>query len=236
VGIVAAAGDRMNTPHDETMRELVAVYALGGIDATTGECATVREHIAQCQVCREEFKIARAATAALAVSASQTPPAHLRDRILSSLPVRTTSSIAPMRAPRRAPWYVPAAVAAAVVLAGGLWWSAHRTPAQSWAATCVPEVVGCHASGSVTVAGSARLHMQIAGLATLPAGKQYQAWLIPPGGAPKPEPAFSADEGGAGSLDIDEAPVKGAIVAITVEPTGGSQKPTSKPFLIAKLD
>lgn len=226
----------MNTPHDESMLELVAVYALGGVEATTGECATVREHIAQCEICREEFRIARAATAALSLSASQAPPPHLRDRILSSLPARETSSLTQMRRPGRASWFVPAAIAAAVALAVGLWWNGHRTPAQSWAAVCVPEAANCHASGNVTLAGTSRLHMQIAGLAPLPVNEQYQAWLIPPGGVPKPEPAFSADEGGAGSVDIDEAPVKGAIVAITVEPAGGSQKPTSKPFLIAKLD
>lgn len=225
----------MKTPHDEAMLELVAVYALGGIDATTGECAAVREHIAQCPICREEFRVARAATAALGLSAAQTPPAHLRDRILSSLPGRAPS-ISQMRPPRRTSWYVPAAVAAGIALAVGLWWSVHRIPTQSWAASCVPGVAGCHASGTVTQEGAAMLRLQVAGLAPLPAGKQYQAWLIPPGGAPKPEPVFSSDERGAGSVDIAEAPVKGAIVAITVEPAGGSQKPTSKPFLIAKLD
>jgi anti-sigma-K factor RskA len=226
----------MKTPHDETMLDLVAVFALGGIDATTGECAAVREHIAQCEICREEFAIARAATAAIGLSASQTPPTHLRDRILSSLPARAMAPITPIRAPRRASWSVPAAIAAGVALAVGLWWNVHRSPAQSWAAACVPQAAGCHASGSITLVGNARLHVQIAGLAPLPAGRQYQAWLIPPGGAPKPEPAFSADQAGAGAVDIDEAPAKGAIVAITIEPAGGSQAPTSKPFLIAKLD
>ena len=225
----------MKTPHDEAMLELVAVYALGGIDATTGECTAVREHIAQCPMCREEFRIARAASSALALSASQAPPPHLRERILSSLPERAPS-VSQLRPPRRTSWYVPAAVAAGVALAVGLWWSGHRMPAQRWAAACVPDIASCHASGTVTQESAALLRLQIAGLAPLPAGKQYQAWLIPPGGAPKPEPVFSSDERGAGSVDIAEAPVKGAIVAVTVEPAGGSQKPTSKPFLIAKID
>jgi len=75
-----------------------------------------------------------------------------------------------------------------------------------------------------------------AGLAALPAGKQYQAWVIPPGGVPQPEPVFSPDASGSGSVDIPSAPIKGALVAVTVEPAGGSQQPTSKPFLVATID
>ncbi len=220
----------MNAPHDDAMLDLVAAYAVGAIDATTGECAQVRAHMAECEICREEFKVARAASAALGLSAAQSPPSTLRDRILSSLPAKP---IPIERAPRRS-WFIPAVAAAAVLIAVGVFWNNHRA-GQSWAAACVPGAVGCHASGTVTVAGGV-LRMQLQGLAPLPAGKQYQAWLIPPGGAPKPEPAFSSDASGAGSVDIPEAPVKDAILAITVEKSGGSQAPTTKPFLIAKLD
>ena len=88
----------------------------------------------------------------------------------------------------------------------------------------------------ITAAGRERMHLQINGLAALPAGKQYQAWVIPPGGVPKPEPVFSPDANGSGSVDIPSAPIKGAVVAVTVEPAGGSQQPTSKPFLVAKIE
>ncbi|HXN09053.1 MAG TPA: anti-sigma factor [Candidatus Acidoferrales bacterium] len=219
----------MNSQHDEAMLDLVAAYAVGAVDASTGECAAIRQHIAECEICREEFKVARAASAALGLSAAQAPPAELRNRILTSLP----SKVVPISRRRRSPWLISAAAAAAVVIA---WWSASRTPHPSWAVTCVPAITGCHASGVVTAAGNDRMHMQINGLAALPAGKQYQAWVIPPGGAPKPEPVFSADPNGSGSIDIPSAPIKGALVAITVEPAGGSQQPTSKPFLVAKID
>jgi len=219
------------TPHDDAMLDLVAAYAVGAIDATTGECAQVRAHLAQCAICREEFKIARAASAAIGLSAAQSPPAALRDRILASLPAKPV----PIERARRSSWFVPAVAAAAVLIAVGLWWNTHHAAQQSWAATCAPGAIACHASGTVTLAGGV-LRMQITGLAPLPAGKQYQAWLIAPGGAPKPEPAFSGDASGAGSVDIPETPVKGAIVAITVEKAGGSQTPTTKPFLVAKLD
>ena len=223
----------MKNEHDEMMLDMVAAYALGAIDATTGECAVVRAHLAQCQTCRDEFRIARAATAALGLSAAQSPPAGLRERIVAALP----SQVRPLRAgpSRQAQWFIRAAAAAAVIIAAGLWWTAHRQPAQTWAATCVPTANHCQAHGIVS-ASDGVLHVQLQGLSALPAGKQYQAWLITPGQAPKPEPAFSPDETGAGAVDMRETAVKGDIVAITIEKSGGAHAPTTKPFVIARLD
>jgi anti-sigma-K factor RskA len=222
----------MSAQHDEAMLDLVAAYAVGAIDPATGESSDVRKHISECAICREEFKVARAATAALGLSAAEVPPADLRERILASLP----SKVVPLSRRSPSPWFVPAVAAAVVLIVAGVWWSGHRAPAPTWAVACLPAASDCHASGTVTVAGANHLHMQLSGLVALPAGKQYQAWIIRPGSAPKPEPVFSPDEGGAGSVDIPESPTKGALVAVTVEPAGGSQQPTSKPFLVAKID
>ncbi|MBV8340004.1 MAG: anti-sigma factor [Candidatus Eremiobacteraeota bacterium] len=224
----------MSAQHDDAMLDMVAAYAIGAIDASTGECAVVRAHLAQCATCREEFAVARAATAALGLSAAQAPPATLRDRILVALPARLDQAQA--RRSRAVPWLVPAAAAAAVIVAAGIWWNTQHQTAQSWAASCVPSAANCHAYGTVSVRGGGVLHVQLQGLAALPAGKQYQAWMIPPGGAPKPEPVFSPDANGGGTVDMQEAPVKGAIVAVTVEKSGGATAPTTKPFLVAKLD
>jgi anti-sigma-K factor RskA len=222
----------MSSQHDEAMLDLVAAYAVGAVDASTGECAAIRQHIAECAICREEFKVARSASAAIGLSAAQTPPSQLRTRVLGSLP----SKVVPISRSRRSSWYIPAAAAAVIVIAAGVWWSKNHAPQPSWAAACVPHAAGCHASGVITAAGRDRMHMQINGLAALPAGKQYQAWVIPPGGVPKSEPVFSPDASGSGSVDIPSAPIKGAVVAVTVEPAGGSQRPTSKPFLVAKIE
>ena len=224
----------MMNGHDDTMLDMVAAYALGAIDATTGECAAVRAHLAQCEECREEFKLARAATGAVGLSAAQSPPAGLRDRIMRSLPAPVVPMVRAQR-PRRVQWFVPAVAAAAVVVAAGLWWNAHRQPAQSWTVACVATAKDCHARGTVSASGGV-LHVQLQGLAALPAGKQYQAWMIPPGGTPEPEPAFSPDASGAGAIDMIESPVKGAVVAITVEKSGGAEVPTTKPFAMATLD
>jgi anti-sigma-K factor RskA len=222
----------MNTQHDDSMLDMVAAYAVGAIDATTGECAAVRAHIAECPLCQEEFKVMRAATAAIGLSASETPPPHLRERVLASLPPR----VVPLARPRRTGWFVPAVAAAAVVIAGGFWWNVHRNLGPRWVALCVPGAVNCHARGDLTVSAAGQLRLELNGLASLPAGKEYQAWFITPGAPPKPEPTFSANERGDGSVEIPQSAITGAVVAVTVEPAGGSKAPTTKPFLIAKIE
>lgn len=221
----------MSAQHTPEMLEMVAVYALGGVDAETGECAAVRAHLATCPLCQEEFRQASAAAVALGRSVAQPPPPALREKILGSLPER----VVPLPARRRSGWLIPATVAAVVLVAVGVFWKMHQVPPQTWAVACTPAGQPCHVEGSLTLAG-AGLQLQLRGLAALPAGKQYQAWMIVPHAAPKPEPVFSPDAGGNGNVSIDEPPVKGAIVAVTVEPTGGSRQPTTKPILVSTIE
>ena len=67
-----------------------------------------------------------------------------------------------------------------------------------------------------------------------PAGKIYEMWVIPKGGAPKPAGLFNSDSSGnaihilAGAMDADST----AVVAVTLEPEAGSQTPTM-PIVIA---
>ncbi len=221
----------MNSRHDENMQELVALLAVDAIDATTGECAAVREHLATCSICREEYSLARAAAAAVGLSASQPPTPQLRQRVLNSL-VAQRARLAP--AARRS-WFIPAVAAAAILIAVGLWW--HNNPfKQSWAVTCVAGTTPCHASGTLSVAGNNLMQMRITGLGRPQAGKTYQAWVILPGAPPKPEPTFMPDPNGNGVVAIAQVATKGAVIAVTVEPQGGSQAPTSKPFLSATIN
>lgn len=64
-------------------------------------------------------------------------------------------------------------------------------------------------------------------------GKTYQLWVID-GDVPKPSSTFKTGE------DLISTPVKSSLegadtVAITIEPAGGSQAPTSTPMMSAKL-
>ena len=85
-------------------------------------------------------------------------------------------------------------------------------------------------SGRVVVSdGRAAL---ISSLQPAPAGHTYQAWGLPSdGGAPVPLPTF--DRNGAVVI-LDDVGDYGQL-AVTVEPSGGSQAPTTKPFTVATL-
>ncbi|MDQ6825567.1 MAG: anti-sigma factor [Candidatus Eremiobacteraeota bacterium] len=214
-------------PHDDAMLDLVAAHALGAVDDQSEECATVHEHLQTCEVCREEYRIASAAAAAVGLSAAQAPPPQLRERILRSLPPRAKAGrVVPLR--RTRPWLIAAAAAAIVVF----WWTSQH-PTSRWTASCVPGAIDCHASGVVSIAAPGRMHLEVSGLAPLPRGKAYQAWVIVPGSAPRPEPIVQVNSQGKGSVDIPFTPPKGTIVALTVESARGSLQPTSKPFLTA---
>jgi Anti-sigma-K factor rskA len=69
------------------------------------------------------------------------------------------------------------------------------------------------------------------GVTSPPAGKTYEAWVIRPNvKAPFPAGLFT---GGTGIVKLTKPVPPGAVVAITVEPAGGSAAPTQKPKLAA---
>ena len=70
-----------------------------------------------------------------------------------------------------------------------------------------------------------------------PAGKTYEMWVIPKGGAPKPSGLFQSDAGGA-AIFLSKTPLdlsSTAAVAVTLEPESGSVAPTSTPLIVAAL-
>lgn len=89
------------------------------------------------------------------------------------------------------------------------------------------------ASGQVMEVGDSRVVLIVEDLPRAPQNKTYQIWLIE-GDAPKPSGVFEpGNELTAAPLD---KPLDGAdIVAVTVEPEGGSPAPTSAPILTSKL-
>ncbi|MEV0202509.1 anti-sigma factor, partial [Nonomuraea sp. NPDC050691] len=74
-----------------------------------------------------------------------------------------------------------------------------------------------------------------AGLPRLPASRVYELWLMGPGGA---RPAGLLDpgpgDGPAGPVTV-RVREGDARVGLTVEPAGGSRRPTTRPLLLADL-
>jgi hypothetical protein len=69
-----------------------------------------------------------------------------------------------------------------------------------------------------------------------PAGKIYEMWLIPQGGAPLPAGLFQSDTQGEALHILNGALAANTnTVAVTVEPESGSQAPTTTPIIVAPL-
>jgi anti-sigma-K factor RskA len=73
---------------------------------------------------------------------------------------------------------------------------------------------------------TATLHVK--GLSAAPSGKTYETWIIPAGGSPRPAGLFHG--GRDTTLRLRGTVPKNAVVAVTVEPAGGSKQPTRQPF------
>jgi anti-sigma-K factor RskA len=239
----------------EDIAALISAYALGALEPD--QAALAEEHIASSDACRRAYEDALETSAALALAvADSEPSADLRDRIVAAAraerpePVPAVAPAAPRKRSRLAGWLTPsmgfavAGIAAAIVFAL-VAVSQHNSATNardnqealvsilsSPDARVVPlkPSAGGAPSGRVVVSdGRAAL---ISSLQPAPTGHTYQAWGLPAGGGdPVPLPTFSRN----GSVVILDDVGDYGQVAITVEPSGGSQVPTTKPFAVASL-
>jgi len=79
--------------------------------------------------------------------------------------------------------------------------------------------------------------LTIHGLPPLPNDKEYQLWAIQEKTDPVDAGNFNTEAGGEGLLKMKKLPkpqIKIDVFAITIEPAGGSPKPTTKVFLLGK--
>jgi len=91
------------------------------------------------------------------------------------------------------------------------------------------ETTRTRAGGSVTVVTSADLREAVVtatGMVSPPAGRVYQVWVLSPSGA------RSAGLMAGASTLLASAVVPGDRIGITVEPAGGTSKPTTTPIAV----
>ncbi|MFE7228321.1 anti-sigma factor domain-containing protein [Nocardioides sp. NPDC057577] len=208
---------------------LVGAYLLHALEP--GERAEVEAHLAACPDCREEVDSLRSATASLAGQVAETPPASLRARV-----VRTASEtpqlppvVAGDRSRRRRFAGLVAAVAALVIGVGvtvGVVVGGDDPPAMTAAEVMSAPDARMHkeetSDGELMVAMSHEMHMVAVDTADLsrPDGMTYQVW-------------WHTDAGmeSAGVLDEEMSvavPVEDGDLMVTMEPEGGSDKPSEK--------
>jgi anti-sigma-K factor RskA len=211
----------------ETVHELTAAYALDALDAE--DRVAFEEHLASCQRCRDEVAELAGVAGALAYGATPAePPQALRERILDAARAERPN-VVPLRPRWAFPVAAAAAVAACAAIGLGVWdVSLHDDLAgdRSGVLRSVPLIGG---TGSVVVDRDGASALVLSKLSSAPIGSTYEAWVIQ-GHAATPAGLFKG--GGTTTLVELTHPVPvGALVAVTVEPAGGTSVPTRKPFL-----
>jgi anti-sigma-K factor RskA len=213
----------------EALHELTAAYVLDALDV--GELEAFEEHIVTCERCREEIAELRIAAGALAFGVpSATPPPVLRGRILDAARAERANVI-PLRPRWAAPVAALAAVAACAAIGLGAWNVAlHDQLGHAQQGAALRRVALSGANGSLfTSGGSAAL--VLSDLAAAPVGRTYEAW-VKHGDSVVPAGLFRG--GNPTTIFTLTRPVpSGAVVAVTVEPAGGTAAPTLKPFIVS---
>ena len=221
------------------LHTLSGAYAIDALSPE--EAAEFQKHLDACPSCRQEVRELQQAAARMGASEAAAPPAHLKARVLAAadrqpqLPplVRRPGSSA-RRAPSWMPRLLSAAAAAVLIVAGAFGLSQLQQPSdvERVFEAGDAEVVRLSTAngGEIRVAMSESLGEMAVDTDQLPAlaeDRVYQLWAIADGEPKSAGVLEDPDEGAAMEL-----PEPGALVAVTVEPAGGSELPTSEPIVI----
>jgi anti-sigma-K factor RskA len=197
------------------IHDLAAAYALDALDPE--DRWTYERHLDGCERCREEVVALRESAAEMAYAAEGPEPSpELRERILAAAREEPrAATVVPMRRRWLFPATAVAAVAAACAAVGlGLWANSLRDETSQR----VVAVQG--APGRLIVSG--REASLVVCLDEAPPNRTYEAWVIEDE-RPRPAGLFP---GGCSSVPLEEPVGEGDVVAVTLEPAGGSDQPT----------
>jgi len=227
------------------LHTLSGAYALDALSPE--EASAFRKHLEACPACCQEVRELRSAAARMGAGEAVAPPPYLRTRVVEAanrtpqLPPRVT----PIRAARASRWSpkLVAAAAAAVLVVGtaiGVGVTMGE-PEEVPLATGVVEVFTASDARSVEVEtthgplkvatsrSEGEMAVDTSSLVPLDEEHVYQVWTLVEG-EPLPVVVLERPDTGAHM----GMPAPGTQVAITVEPAGGSERPTTEP--IAQLD
>ena len=241
----------------DDLHVLTGSYVLDAV--SDAEREEFERHLQHCPTCEAEVRGLRETAARLALACAMTPPARMERRVLAAtyrtrqlpplsadrprraLPRRLAvprRQAFPRRAlPRRLAVLAAAASMAAAVALGITQLSAQHQLDQA-RATAIARVVTApdahvetartSAGGSVTVVTSAALREAVvsaSGMASLPSSRVYQVWVMSPSGARSAGLMH-------GSSLLASAVRPGDRIGITVEPAGGTARPTTTPVAV----
>lgn len=235
--------------------DTVAAYLLGAL--SDREHREFETHLAGCSQCREDVAELRLVSDALLVAAPPVqPPAELRERLMET--VRAEAEVLsaagpaadapkPVRVRRRRfalqrPLALAGAAAAVVGVALGFGLGSAtngggtRTVVQVRTVEAAVSDPAAPRGAATIVERGGVATLQVRGLPLPPPGKVYEVWLVRRGvAAPAPTDAlFSVSHAGSGRVALPSVQ-NVTTVLVTAEPDGGSQAPTSRPFISASL-
>jgi len=226
--------------HTADAEELAGLYAFGVLDGA--DLARFSRHLARCGRCAEVVDGDVAMVGAVAVTASEVDAASdLKSRLMARAaaeaatpPAAISRDDRPVRATRRATsmplaWLLPLAAVLVALLAGTALLSRELLNSQVVASAPLQNSAD-RGRADVLVRRSGDAVIQLSGFEDLSGGRVYQAWVIRPGQAPIPTGVTTSGDG-ALTLDGD---VRGATVAVTVEPRRGSTAPSQTPFAVGE--
>lgn len=243
---------------------LAGAYALNALPPD--EQAFFERHLAECDACRLEVSELQETATRLAAGVAATPPAALRARVLAAADVTRQLPPEPAAEPAHAPvvelrpsrWQqlrqrvlipVAASLALVVFALSGVIVSlnqrldeAREEPAAIVSVLGASDLqtvdldVGAAAPGRFLYSATLDRGVLVADGMADPGGHEtYQLWLIHDDD-PVPAGLFRPDDRGAAVAEVS-APVRGAeLVAVTIEPAGGSETPTGEVLASAPLD
>jgi anti-sigma-K factor RskA len=240
---------------DDERHLLSGAYVLDALNSE--ERLAYEQHIAECPRCQAEVAELRSAASELGVAVAEQPPSDLRARVLAEVdrtpqdqPVAPVVDLKDHRQRRSARIFqAAAAVFAVLALAVAAWGvSAHRDASDAKqqaaavrAVVAAPDAEVIHAAGQGGVSANLVVSPSLGqsafvadGLAAPPSGKTYQLWYLDSSGAARSAGLVTTSDGK--STQLLQGSIDGATtVGVTVEPSGGSAQPTTKPILAISL-
>lgn len=225
----------------EELRPDYVSYALGVADDP--ERTEIEEHLArECRNCCPGVASANGTVAAMAGAVPLAePPRRLRRNIVAAVERESSrGSIWTLL-----PWAIAVALAVVVITMGitGRRESADTARLQE-ALSILNDPAARDVSfgeaqkpsrGRVVVSPSKGIVFIGASLPVIDASKTFELWVIPAKGNPIPAGLFQS-RSDATAVYIHPGPIENAAaIAVTVEPAGGSEQPTTTPFIVTKL-
>jgi hypothetical protein len=226
----------------EELRADYGAWALGiAEDPAQSEIAA---HLArECSVCTAGVRSAMATAAAMSGAVKEIdPPKHLRSRVIAMVAPEKKRAVVFL------PWVVSALLAIALLsiaiprIQNGS--SDQDATKLIQALTILNDpsakdvTFGVPAARGRVFVSSKGVVLIAAHLPKLESNRTFELWILPTVGDPIPAGTFHGEtiSNGSSAVHVYQGSTANAAgVAVTVEPEGGSAKPTTTPFIVSKL-